>query len=219
MRFIKLGEINWKYILSEIFLIFVGINLAIWFNDWNSSKTANANMNIALEKIKDEINTNLEQLQENRTNNQKVASFLEATKELQDQHSGKLISSPEIMDTFKKKYKDFFEVTDSTYIDDDLYQYQTSTKIELDITELSRIAWETSKSTGVFHQFGYECLYELESIYNTQNLVQNNVDNTTEALRNESISDLKRILKFANQLEKQLESQYRDIIKNIDNCR
>ncbi|PWL40436.1 hypothetical protein DKG77_06385 [Flagellimonas aquimarina] len=219
MRFIKLGEINWKYILSEIFLIFVGINLAIWFNDWNTSKTTNSNIEIALHKIKGELNTNLEQLTENRTNNQEITFFLDAIKEIQKENSGKLLVSPKTMSAFEDTYKDFFTVTDSTYVDTDLYNYEGDTYINLDITELSRIAWETSKSTGIFHEFGYECLYELEGIYNTQNLVQNEIDKATEALRNQSIDDLGRILKFVNQLEIQLESQYKEMIKDLENCR
>ncbi len=219
MRFIKLDAINWKYILSEIFLIFVGINLAIWFNDWNSSKTANANIEIALDKIKGEIHANLEQLTENRTSNEKITFFLDAIEAIQKENKGELLVSPKTMSAFEDKYEDFFVVTDSTYIEPNLYNYVGETYINLDITELSRIAWETSKSTGIFHEFGYECLYELEGIYNTQNLVQNEIDKATEALRDQSIDDLKRILKFANQLELQLESQYEEILKNIDNCR
>ncbi len=219
MRFIKLDAINWKYILSEIFLIFVGINLAIWFNDWNSSKTKNANIKIALDKIKGELNANLEQLTENRTSNEKITFFLDAIEAIQKENKGKLLVSPKTMNAFEDKYKDFFTVTDSTYVEPELYSYVGETYINLDITELSRIAWETSKSTGIFHEFGYECLYELEGIYNTQNLVQNEIDKATEALRNESIEDLGRILKFVNQLELQLESQYKKILKNIDDCR
>ncbi|TXN38338.1 hypothetical protein FVB32_08600 [Flagellimonas hymeniacidonis] len=218
MRFIKLDAINWKYILSEIFLIFVGINLAIWFNDWNSSKTKNANITIALDKIKGELNANLEQLTENRTSNEKITFFLDAIEAIQKENKGKLLVSPKTMNAFEDKYKDFFTVTDSTYVEPELYSYVGETYINLDITELSRIAWETSKSTGIFHEFGYECLYELEGIYNTQNLVQNEIDKATEALRNESIEDLGRILKFVNQLELQLESQYKKILKNIDDC-
>lgn len=219
MRFIRLKEIKWKYILGEIFLIFVGINLAIWFNGWNTSKTTSSNIEIALDKIKGELNANLKQLEENRTSNQKITFFLDAIMAIQKENSGELLVSPKIMSAFEDTYKDFFAVTDSTYVDTDLYSYVGDTYINLDITELSRIAWETSKSTGIFHEFGYECLYELEGIYNTQNLVQNEIDKATEALRNESIDDLRRILKFANQLEMQLESQYKKIIGNIDNCR
>ncbi len=218
MRFIKLDAINWKYILSEIFLIFVGINLAIWFNDWNSSKTTNANIEIALDKIKGELNANLEQLTENRTSNEKITFFLDAIKAIKEENKDQLLTSPKTMSAFEDKHKDFFTVTDSTYVEPELYSYVGETYINLDITELSRIAWETSKSTGIFHEFGYECLYELEGIYNTQNLVQNEIDKATEALRNESIEDLGRILKFVNQLELQLESQYKKILKNIDDC-
>jgi hypothetical protein len=33
-----LHPLNWKYALGEILLIFIGINLAIWFNNWNETR-------------------------------------------------------------------------------------------------------------------------------------------------------------------------------------
>ena len=39
MRFFKENRrLNLKYIFGEILLLFIGINLAIWFNNWNTSK-------------------------------------------------------------------------------------------------------------------------------------------------------------------------------------
>ncbi|WP_262910644.1 hypothetical protein [Psychroserpens luteolus] len=30
--------INWKYAFGELLLIFLGITIAIWFNNWNETK-------------------------------------------------------------------------------------------------------------------------------------------------------------------------------------
>ena len=59
---LKFKSFNWKYIIGEVLLIFLGINLAIWFNDWNSTQQLNKNKKIALAKIEEEIRNNLEEL-------------------------------------------------------------------------------------------------------------------------------------------------------------
>jgi len=51
MRFFKENRsLNLKYIFGEILLLFMGINLAIWFNNWNASKKINEGKKIAISK-------------------------------------------------------------------------------------------------------------------------------------------------------------------------
>ena len=59
MRFFKLNrKLNLKYIFGEILLLFIGINLAIWFNNWNASKKINEEKKVAISKIAEEIKNN-----------------------------------------------------------------------------------------------------------------------------------------------------------------
>lgn len=218
MRFFKIKEFNWKYIFGEIFLLFVGINLAIWFNDWNASKTIQKNKEIALEKIEEEIKANLDQLVENSTLNQKIPSFFSEMKSLRNEEEAIIISSP-AMNAFAKKYPRFVEKVDSTAMENGLYRYSLSTSIYLEITDLSSIAWEVSKSTGIFHEFGYDCLYDLQALYNTQELVKNQMNKATEDLRTKHIEELVATLGFTKQLEDQLAEQYRDMLESIDDCK
>ncbi|SNY92838.1 hypothetical protein [Flagellimonas pacifica] len=218
MRFFKLKNLNWKYILGEILLLFVGINLAIWFNDWNASKSIQKNKEIALVKIKDELRNNLAQLEESRLKNQKIPSFFDELGSLENKE-GDLVLNPDMMNIFVQRYPEFYRKMDSVKVDDKLYKYKGFTKVYLEITDLSNIAWEISKSTGIFHEFGYDCLYQLQGLYHTQDLVKGELKKATEALGNKSIDDLIRVLSFMDQLEAQLESQYKDMINNIDNCK
>ncbi|MER3373991.1 MAG: hypothetical protein RIM83_05075 [Allomuricauda sp.] len=218
MRFFKIREFNWKYIFGEIFLLFVGINLAIWFNDWNTSKTVQKNKEVALEKIEEEIKANLDQLVENSTLNQKIPAFFSDMNDIRNKDED-IITSSEAMHAFAKKYSEFVEKVDSTAMDNGLYRYGLSTSINLEITDLSSIAWDVSKSTGIFHEFGYDCLYDLQALYNTQDLVKNQMDKATEALRNKSMEELVGTLGFMKQLEDQLEDQYRDMLTSIDDCK
>ena len=84
---------------------------------------------------------------------------------------------------------------------------------------MSKIAWDTSKTTGIFGDFEFDCLYELESTYNLQNLVENEFNNAYLALQENSIEKLLKALGFLNQLEKQLEKKYGTMISNLENCK
>lgn len=218
MGFFKFKTINWKYIVGEIVLLFVGINLAIWFNDWNASKTVEKDKKVALTKIKGELENNLTQLIESRSQNQKIPLFFDELASLENK-DGALVLSPEMMSIFEQRYPDFYRKMDSVEVGNKLYKYRGFTKVNLEITDLSNIAWEISKSTGIFHEFGYDCLYQLQGLYHTQELVKGELKKATEALGNKSIDDLIRILTFMDQLEGQLEEQYRDMISHIDDCR
>lgn len=218
MGFFKFKTVNWKYIIGEILLLFVGINLAIWFNDWNESKIIRKDKEIALVKIKGEIENNLEELLESNASNQTIISFYDELDSLKNK-DGALLLSPEAMQIFAQKYSSYFVRVDSTEARDGRYLYEGDTFLNLEISDLSSIAWDISKTTGIFHEFGYDCLYQLQGMYNTQDLVKKELEKATEALRNRSIGDLIRILGILDQLESQLEEQYREMISHIDDCR
>ncbi|WP_431129084.1 hypothetical protein [Flagellimonas flava] len=214
----KLKHINWKYIFGEILLLFVGINLAIWFNDWNASKSIQKDKEVALVKIKEEIEANREELVANSAENQKIPAFFAEMDSLQG-NNDLLVTSVEVMQGFVGRYPQFFQEIDSSRVEDGLYQYEVGALVNLEISDLSSIAWEIAKSTGIFHEFGYECLYELQSLYNTQDLVKIELNNATTALRNGSMKELVRVLNVMGQLEDQLEGQYEEMIQSIDNCK
>ncbi|WP_422349013.1 hypothetical protein [Flagellimonas sp.] len=214
----KLKHINWKYIFGEILLLFVGINLAIWFNDWNTSKSIQKDKEVALVKIKEEIEANRDELIANSALNQKIPAFFAEMDSLQGENDH-LVTTPNIMRGFVGRYPHFFSEIDSVRIGDDLFQYEVGALVNLEISDLSSIAWDIAKSTGIFHEFGYDCLYGLQSLYNTQSLVKIELNNATAALRNGSMNELVRILNVMGQLEEQLEGQYTNMIQSIDNCK
>ena len=86
------------------------------------------------------------------------------------------------MQDFQKEYSGFFQIKDSVRINDSVYRYLGDTKINIELAELSEIAWETSRHMGIANEFGYECLYELENMYNIQRLVQNEINKAAEAI-------------------------------------
>jgi hypothetical protein len=218
MRFFKSNTVNWKYIVGEILLIFFGISLAIWFNNWNASNTTNENKRIAIAKFEEEIQNNLIELYSAREVNLKIPKAIKAYEEIVSESYGQAVSSISEMKNFQENFPDFFIIKDSSRINDSLYRYLGNTRIKLELTALSQIAWETSRNMGITNEFGYECLYELENMYNIQRLVQNEMNKAAEALQNEEIERLNRILGTLNQLDEQLEDAYNLMLKNIADC-
>lgn len=218
MRLFKPTTVNWKYIIGEILLIFFGISLAIWFNNWNASNTINTNKRIAIDKIEDEIRNNLRELHDAREVNLKIPMAIETYTEIITNSDGEAVSSTTEIQRFQANFPGFFTIKDSVRINDTIYKYLGDTKINLELVELSEIAWETSRNMGIANNFGYECLYSLENMYNIQRMVQKEMDKASEALQNQEIKRLIRILEFMNQLDKQLEADYNLVLKNIAEC-
>ena len=96
MRILKLkNNFNWKYITGEILLIFIGISLAIGFNNWNTSLKSTRQIDISITHIKEEIENNLKELKEARKVNQKILQAFSEHKKIYDGKTTDLITSPE----------------------------------------------------------------------------------------------------------------------------
>lgn len=219
MRFFKPSKINWKYILGELLLIFLGINLAIWFNDWNAANKTADNMEIALLKINEEIQNNLEELQEASEANHRIPQAMEDYIALPGLKNEYKEVSRQKMREFQQKYPGFFLIKDSTELNDSTVRYTGDTRVNLELISLSQIAWETTKQMGIANDFGYDCLYDLEDVYSLQDIVQLEVNKAANALQNHEIQSLLRILEFLKQLDMQLIDAYKEMLTRLDSCR
>jgi hypothetical protein len=220
MRFFKtISNLNWKYIIVEILLIFVGINLAIWFNNWNTKKNVLRDKEIVITILTDEISNNYEEVKLARNANQNIASAYTDFKKIYKDNSNTVVTNPKYFNALNKKYPQFFRVQDSVQIDAESFQYSGSTFIQLELADLKEIAWETTKSLNITNEFNYECLYQLESLYNLQKRVQNIMNQAADALQNAKIEELMTILNIMKQLDLQLEEDYINMLETIDSCK
>ncbi len=199
-------------------MIFVGINLAIWFNDWNTSKKIDQDKKIAIEKIQIEIKNNLGELRKTRQNNQRLVKAIETYKGFDSGEEDGVVVTVVQMSTFQKEFPDFLRITDSTNIADALFNYEGDVFINLELAELSKIAWETSKITGIVNEFGYDCLYGLQGIYNLQRLVTTEMGKASNALQNQEIELLLRVLDFIRQMDSDLEEDYISVLEQLADC-
>jgi hypothetical protein len=214
----KNRKLNLKYIVGEILLLFIGINLAIWFNDWNSSKKINEDKKIAISKIVEEIDNNRLEIDSVVIKNRQILNAHRDYKKFYDGNTSLLIMSPNQFRLLKDKHPDFFRPKDSIAIDNGLFRYRGTTHIKLEITTLTEIAWKTTTTFNVSNEFDYECLYELESMYNLQRRVQNEINKSANALQKRELEDLMHVLEFLEQLGIQLQESYKTMLKNINNC-
>ncbi len=219
-RFFKLkNNLNWKYILGEVLLLFVGINLAIWFNNWNSSKQSIQDRHTIILKIKDEITNNTKALTLAQNKNTQLTNAFKDFNAYFEENSSRVIATPKEFELLTKTYPTFFKVKDSVKINETQYRYFGGTTIELELPDLSRIAWNTAQSIDATNTFNYDCLYNLESLYNLQDRVTNEINKAADALQKDDAKQLKRILNFLNQLSPQLINNYTNALSNIDRCK
>ena len=209
---------NLKYIFGEIILLFIGINLAIWFNNWNASKKINEEKKIAISKITEEIKNNKIEIDSVLNNSYRIINAYRDFKNLYDGNTTAINANPNQLKFLNNKYPDYFRVKDSIAIDNGLYHYRGATHINLEIPTLTEIAWKTTTTLNVTSEFNYECLYELESLYNLQRRVQIEINKSADAMQQGKLEELMIILEFINQLGGQLQNDYESIKENILNC-
>jgi len=219
MRFFRLNrKLNLKYIIGEILLLFIGINLAIWFNNWNASKKINKEKKVAISKIKEEINNNKVEIDSVLINSHLIINAYRDFKNIYDGNTTAIYAKPKQLKLLNNKYPDYFRVKDSIAFENGIYHYRGATHINLEIPTLTEIAWKTTTTLNVTNEFNYECLYELESLYNLQRRVQIEINKSADAMQQGKLEELMVILEFINQLGSQLQNKYESIKENISNC-
>jgi len=219
MRFFKLNRnLNLKYIFGEILLLFIGINLAIWFNNWNASKKINEEKKVAISKIAEEIKNNKIEIDSVLINSHRIINAYQDFKNVYDGNTAAINTNPTQLKFLNNKYPDYFRVKDSIAMDNGIFHYRGVTRINLEIPTLTEIAWKTTTTLNVTSEFNYECLYELESLYNLQRRVQIEINKSADAMQQGKLDELMVILEFINQLGSQLQSDYESVKENILNC-
>lgn len=212
------GGLNLKYIIGEVLLLFIGINLAIWFNNWNSSKKSTNDKEVAISKIVEEIDNNSLEIDSVLINNSQIIEAYREFGKYYDGSTTKVKMRPEQFNSLRLKHPGFFRAKDSAATGEGLYVYRGTTFINLELITLSEIAWKTTIALDISNEFSYECLYDLESMYNLQRRVQNEINKSANALQKKEIRELMSILAFLDQLGSHLKENYKEMLQSIENC-
>lgn len=133
-------------------------------------------------------------------------------------NTSELLAQPDELRALQLKYPNFFTIKDSIPFKENKYKYYGTTKIELELPILTDIAWKATVSTNISTDLDFECMYNLESVYNLQRKIQIEINKAADALQRGTIDELLSILRFLNQLGPQLKSDYSETKKSINNC-
>lgn len=211
-------NINWKYAFGEILLLFVGITLAITFNNWNSNSQIDQNKAIAITKINNELTANLVELQIAHQKNGQLGAAIDAFQGLFYGNSSQIYAATKQMDSLQEIYPDFFRITSQSPVNDSIVLYQGESHILLELPELSDIAWETARNMVITNSFNYECLYELESIYNLQERAVAEIDKTAQFMLESNLPKLIGQLRISGQINQQLLADYQAYVERPFAC-
>lgn len=213
-----LTSLNWKYVLGEVILIFLGINLAIWFNNWNSNNKLNADKRMALTALKEEVGENRKELLDARATNARTLAALEELSEVYIDQARTLDRYPEEMAVLKQRFASYFAVQDSIALPDGRFAYQVEAGVNMELPELSDIAWRTAQSLNVAGKLDYQCLYELERIYKLQTQVTEGMDRALTALEVRNMEHLTNVLHFVVQVDTLLIVDYGELLLKLEEC-
>ncbi|GGI56721.1 hypothetical protein [Winogradskyella haliclonae] len=209
---------NVKYFILEVALIFIGLTLAIWFNNWNENRKTNISKDIVLSKIRNEINNNYHEIEDNIQDLDTVIKTIEDFKRLSGLNNT-FKASLEELNIFQKINPNFFTIKKSKKLNEGkLYEFNGSITLRFEITNLKFIAFETAKSTNILSKIKYNCLYELEDLYSQKYRISRLLDKAVELLQEGKFQELMRNLKQVNLLQIQLLEQRIKYKTNLNDC-
>ncbi len=209
-------KIKWKYIISEIILIVIGISIAIGLNNWNSNRKTLIEKRVALENIKSEVDDNNKELLKSAEVNQKTIEFLTKAIELYDSDD-KIVAVPKYVNQLQKNFPERLIVNDSTKMKGE-YTYDISIKYIINSAELSEIAWETTKINNLVSQFEFVCTKQIIAVYNLQEQFMYEQQKLNDLMLTGNINQLLDRMKRLMKLKEVLLVRYENLRNNFNNC-
>lgn len=209
---------NVKYFTLEVALIFIGLTLAIWFNNWNENRKINTTKDIVLSKIRSEINNNYHEIKDNIQHLDTIIKTFNDFKKISG-FKNTFEATKEELNTFQRRNPNFYKIEKSKKLNDDkLFLFHGSITLHFEITNLKFIAFETAKSTNILSEIRYDCLYELEDLYSQKYRIYRNFNRATELLQEGDFEKLIQNLKLITLLQNQVLQYYENTTNNFDNC-
>lgn len=209
---------NWKYILTELILIFVGIYLALSLNNWNESKKIAREKESVVQRLEEEINTNLKILEGSEERNVTFFEAFERYGQLSGDDNGMIQTTEANFEKFKSDFPEFFTLIDKQATGDGKFQYKLSIAVRLDNTELRDIAWSTAKSAGFSSKFSYSCMLDIEDTYRNQERYRAEMEKVVPYALEHEYSSLSITCILLNQFQASLQKRYKQLLLDLKNC-
>ncbi|MEQ9232290.1 MAG: hypothetical protein RIF46_16530 [Cyclobacteriaceae bacterium] len=196
----------------------VGVLAAFFLNDWRENRSLEMERHKRLDKIYEELHSNKSIVEKNFTD---LTGFMNAYKMIKDPEA--VIMETREMDDFIKENGIWFQVMDSSKIEEGLFSYTLGINLSIPTeSQMSDFAWTSSRSSEIFAFIDFECLYAFETTYGLQKRLSNEfVDLSSVLLGITEVSDLGRYIKTRIKLILALESVLIKVYDQIENqnCR
>ncbi|MEQ8362071.1 MAG: DUF6090 family protein [Cyclobacteriaceae bacterium] len=204
------NRIDWLNHLFGLVAVVFGVLIAFWLNNWSEENKSEATLRIALENIKSEIgrnSTNLDTIiQSNKTLHSFLSKYLEVVNE-----EMKVTASDSVWSELVRQYPQY------------LNEGAKGVKLDLDLFQLSDVAWSTAHRTEAFSSLDYNLAFFLEETYTLQEKLTDFDESLIEDLKaidnsKASFRRLHRTLGFAIRIGSNLqEKDYFNLKNAIDN--
>jgi len=205
----KKKKVEWLNHFVGFVSVVLGVLMAFWLNSWNESRKESGSIETALQNIKNEIEKNLSGMDSIIAKNKRQRDMLEEYLEYIDEDM-KVTVSKERFDPLVEKYVGYLSADG------------TGVKINLELFQLSEVAWVTTHRTGILAAVDFELAFTLESTYDLQEKVNSFDDTIISELRNvsgkkDSFQKIFRALDIEINLATQLkEREYPKALKVIN---
>lgn len=205
----KKKKVEWLNHFVGFVSVVLGVLMAFWLNSWNESRKESGSIETALKNIKNEIEKNLSGMDSIIAKNKRQRDMLEEYLEYIDEDM-KVTVSKERFDPLVEKYVGYLSADG------------TGVKINLELFQLSEVAWVTTHRTGILAAVDFELAFTLESTYDLQEKVNSFDDTIISELRNvsgkkDSFQKIFRALDIEINLATQLkEREYPKALKVIN---
>lgn len=214
----NLGEIKWRYILTELVLIVVGILLAINLNSWSANLKTKKQTKLSIAKIRDEVELNITELTEVLEANSKLNEFYTEIITLRSNEIGTIACSIEKMNSLKDNYNGQFIIKDSIKLDANKYEYRLNLNFELEYGELNEIAWKSAQMSNNVNEYPYGCLTSILSVYGFQ---ETYTEVQKKFLDYSIVKDTEVYIvtfRLCHSMGMDLLARYKDLSEEIKNC-
>ncbi|MFK8005025.1 MAG: DUF6090 family protein [Saprospiraceae bacterium] len=148
----KLSKLNWKYALGEITLIFIGITLAIMFQNWNDNQKKNKLEKAALQELKVALQNDLKDVNANINTHDKGVTACQSLLTI--------LNSDEPANAMQLLGK-MYQAVDFTFLVSDVSTYEYLKSVGLHLIKNDELRRQISK----LYDVAYESIYGVEKNY------------------------------------------------------
>ena len=184
----------------------VGVLGAFLLNAWGIKREARALKAEAIEKMSNEVAQNRERFSQYY---QRLDSLIPPFSSLVENYleEDEVKMTPAQMSAYQKEHPNFIQITDSTPLPDGRFIYNGDLELpvlSLITVSLTESAWKTSQITDVLKGMDFDCISNIEQMYDLQQVVQEEYQAALDQLRDDNmegfVNSNKLLLTYAQAL-------------------